>query len=441
MKLIGLDLGTSSICGVLCDDGGKIIRSITRPNDAAPAEPSNLSEHVQDPHRIFAVTSEILDALYTESPRAAGIGLTGQMHGILYLDDEGRPLSPLFSWQDSRADQPFREGLSYAEYLSERTGRRTASGYGLATHFYNLRCHLVPRHAVSIGTIMDYTAMKLIGRTRPVIENSNAASLGLFDVRRGQFDEKALAAAEISTSILPQRVDFGPIGTWRGVPVWSAVGDNQSSFAGVVADRRHTVHVTVGTSAQTTRFSERFTETPNLETRPFPGGGFLLVGAALCGGSAWTVLKNFFEKTLEALGDKIPLEETLYAAMANWAAAAEHSDDFRPCVETTFAGTRTDPKKRGSIRNLTERNFTPQNLAAGFLHGVADELFRFFEQFPDRREVRTLCGSGNALRRIPSLRHAIEQKFHLPLELSECDVEAALGVCRFIESQIKIKQK
>lgn len=55
-------------------------------------------------------------------PDVERIGITGQMHGVLYVDGAGQPVSPLYTWQDGRGSQIYREGESYADYLSQKSG-------------------------------------------------------------------------------------------------------------------------------------------------------------------------------------------------------------------------------------------------------------------------------------------------------------------------------
>lgn len=79
-----------------------------------------------------------------------------------------------------------------------------------------------------------------------------------------------------------------------GVPVLLGIGDNQASFLGSVADRADTVLVNVGTGGQVVGFTGTFHPDPEIETRPFPHGGCLLVSAGLCGGGLCAVLERFF---------------------------------------------------------------------------------------------------------------------------------------------------
>ena len=138
MKLIGLDIGTTSLCGISCDAAtGQIVQTITEQNGTflPAAEPwekqQNAAALVARLHRIAAALAADGDA--------AAVGLTGQMHGIVYLSADGRPVGPLTIWQDGRGDLPYRDGKTYAElfakadaalYQLKTTGRGHFAVYG-----------------------------------------------------------------------------------------------------------------------------------------------------------------------------------------------------------------------------------------------------------------------------------------------------------------------
>ncbi|HIW84311.1 MAG TPA: hypothetical protein H9873_08310, partial [Candidatus Dorea gallistercoris] len=141
MKAVGIDIGTTTICGVLMDgDRGGLLDARTLPNDAAIETGEGKGwEHLQDPERILEKCRRILGEYRELYQDIGSVGVTGQMHGILYVDREGKAVSPLYTWQDRRGDLPCRgPGLpekTYVEDLNEKTGYRTASGFGLATHY------------------------------------------------------------------------------------------------------------------------------------------------------------------------------------------------------------------------------------------------------------------------------------------------------------------
>ena len=423
MKHIGIDIGTSSICGVVYDEASGQVRSVTKENDAAIAGGPAWAFR-QDANRILQVVKELLDELI--EPGVESIGFSGQMHGMLYIDADGKPVSQLYTWQDGSAAQPFGEGKSYAEWLTAQTGYETATGYGLATHFYNQKTVNVPASAAKLCTVMDFATMSLCGKTLPLCEPSNAASLGLFDRQKLNFDGKALAKIGIDTAILPEVRPAGTeVGRYRGIPVYVPIGDNQAAFLGSVEDKATAVHVTIGTSSQISVFTKEYVEVPPLDTRPLPGGGYILVGAALCGGCSLALLKDFYKQVIEDFTGSCIGDAELYEKMS--AAAAAQTDGI--AVRTTFEGTRRDATLRGEVSGIDLRNLTPDRLTTAFLKGICQELKDFYDLLPESiKSGRTaITGSGNALRKNPLLKKILSETFGLPVVLTSHEEEAALG--------------
>jgi hypothetical protein len=81
----------------------------------------------QAPQDIFRTVEEILQRLCELCPEIAAIGLTGQMHGILYLNRSGEAVSPLFTLQDQSGLLPTEDNETIAEHLSRETGYRPAA--------------------------------------------------------------------------------------------------------------------------------------------------------------------------------------------------------------------------------------------------------------------------------------------------------------------------
>lgn len=425
MHYIGIDIGTSSICGVAYNPETGTTDIVSRPNGASVSSCCS-DEKLQDPSAIMACVRSIADELIDAHADAVSIGISGQMHGILYLDIDGNAISPLYTWQDGRGNRQLDSGSSYAEYLTSVSGYPVATGYGLVTHFYNSRNGLVPDNARRLCTIMDYAGMKLTGRRSPLTDYTNGASLGFFDKRSLCFDHEALGRAGIDAAILP---DLAPsatlLGQYRNIPVYSAIGDNQAAFIGSVADRSSAVHVTVGTSSQISVYTPEYVEVATLDTRPLPGGGYILAGAELCGGYSFTILKNFFAETARLICGKDMSDSDIYAAMLS----VPYLADSTLSVETLFDGTRQDPGKRGSVTGISSSNFTPQELICGFARGICDALHAYYRLLPPSlQENKThIVASGNGLRRNHLLRQALEDRFGLPVILSACAEEAALG--------------
>ena len=258
MKTLGIDIGTTTISAVVLEDT-QVLTDITMKNETF-LEPTFVGEKIQDANRILGTALSIVEKMMEEYPDIERIGVTGQMHGILYLDENGDAVSPLYTWQDTRGDFPHKKEAgeeTWAEYLKRKTGYFVASGYGLVTHAYNLGGNLsnkmqdIISRAVTCCTIGDYIAMKLCGLKTPVMDKSNAASIGFFDVEKGCFDSSVLEQIDIKSEFLPKVAENPLLGQYQGkVDVMIAIGDNQASFLGTVEDIEDTLLINMGTGGQ-----------------------------------------------------------------------------------------------------------------------------------------------------------------------------------------------
>lgn len=426
-QAIGLDIGTTTISGVVYDlDNQCVVASKTISNESFMST-ENSWERIQNPDWIIEKAKGLLDELLERCPQVTSIGLTGQMHGILYLDRMGNCISPLYIWQDGRGDLNAGEE-TYAQRAARITGRHAATGYGLITHFYNLEHGLVPEDAKHICTIGDYLGMVLTGREEPRMHSSNAASLGFFEADKGKFAVQSLQRLGIDADILPPVTEnFEKIGSYRGIPVTVAIGDNQASFIGTAGlhVETGTVLVNMGTGGQISVLSDVCFEGEGIEARPLMKGNYLLVGASLCGGRAYAILEKFFRTFAGYLNENAGLQYEVMEKMAQKAM----KENLEMQVNTTFQGTRQNPQQRGSILEISENNFTPEGLTVGVLKGMAQELFHLFLniQAGTGIQVRKLIASGNGLRQNPVLQEIFSELFKAELCMAKCEEEAACG--------------
>ena len=105
MKAAGIDIGTTTISGVVLEkeENGqaKILEAKTVENGCF-IETGNEWERIQYAKEIVERAVNLLDYFLEKYPHVERIGLTGQMHGIVYVDKEGNCVSPLYTWQDVR---------------------------------------------------------------------------------------------------------------------------------------------------------------------------------------------------------------------------------------------------------------------------------------------------------------------------------------------------
>ncbi|MBQ9551881.1 MAG: hypothetical protein IJU96_03875 [Clostridia bacterium] len=434
MNVIGLDIGTTTICGVALDgESGEIRRTVTLPNDSFLA--GKPFEKLQSPERILKKVTALCEELCAAYEPIA-IGVSGQMHGIVYLNAAGEAVSPLYIWQDESADQPCG-GTTYAAELTERTGHKMASGFGGSTYYYHVCNDLVPADAVCFCTIHDYVAMTLAGRTEPLVHASDAASFGLFDLKNRRFDATAIEKSGLNAQLFPRvTASFQVLGSYRGAAVCTAVGDNQASFLGSMKTPEQGVLVNMGTGGQVSFLCPKGTQPAGMELRPLNDDKNIAVGCSLCGGRAFAALAAFFADCCQMITGEEP--RNVYAAMDRALAAQTEplTDELR--VRTTLCGTRDDPSLRGEIQNLGIDNFTPLALMNGFLDGMVEELLTMTKDAGCQASF--LVGSGNGLRKNLPLQQRFSRALNLPMHIPRHREEAAFGAALTALTACGVKQ-
>ncbi|BAS28048.1 sedoheptulokinase [Limnochorda pilosa] len=446
-RYAGLDIGTTSVsCAVVDTAAGQVLRAWSRPHGAELPQ-ALPDEHLQDAHRLLVAARSSLDEALDRYGPFRGIGVTGQMHGILYVDTDGRAISPLYTWLDARASRTSSDGRPYHQVLEQLTGRKVAVGMGAATHFVNLHIGAVPPGARGVCGISEYAAMQLAGTRAPVTDPTLAHGLGLYDPNRGDFDPQAWAKLGEPFLALPEVVAQGRVlGRYEGrIPVCTPLGDNQASFLGSIREPARSALVNIGTSAQISFLNSlmgeeecRFDTTIGLERRPYPDGRVLYVGASLTGGKALERLASLIGEIIRVAGGTVDDPYQIMAAVPS----AVPEPLLR--VDTRLAGSRVDPDVRGSIGNITLQNFTLGHLVHGFCQGIVNELHQFWVgsgvDVTYGQALEYLVGSGHAIRANRILREHMAAAFGKPLLVPIYREEAAVGAALHAAAIVEARQ-
>ena len=422
---VGIDIGTTTISAAVIDVNSKEqIEVFSTPHDSYIGE-KKFSE--QSVSVMIGQAEGLLELIYKKYPGIVCIGITGQMHGIVYLGDDGKALSNLINWQDKRADLPIADGKSSCDMIKQLTGENISTGYGIATHYYNLLNGLVPNGAVKFCSIMDLLAMRLCGLKEPITHVSVAASFGLFDIKNNAFMSEKLDALGICESFLPRVTPLNEIiGNWNGIPISVAIGDNQASFLGSVSDSRESLLVNIGTGSQISAVGCLSDPEEGIELRPLIDGERLICGSALCGGSAYALIEGFFRSYASFIG----MDEGSQYGNINALAEKAYESGERPLsVDTSFCGTRSDPSRRGTIENIDLNGFTPCALILGVIHGMCDELYKLYQKMNVKKTH--IVASGGAVRKNTVLKKVLEDKFAMSVSICSVKEEAATGAALF----------
>ena len=307
---IGIDLGTSAVKLLLVDEGGRILKTVTKEYPLRFPQPG-WSE--QDPadwwkavqHGILQLTEHV------DKSEIRGIGCGGQMHGLVALDENDAVIRPAILWNDGRTAEE-TEWLNTAvgkEKLSKLTANIAFAGF-TAPKLLWLKKH-EPENFARIKKIMlpkDYINYRLTGVH--ACDYSDASGMLLLDVEHRRWSEEMLAICGVTEAQMPKLFEsYEVIGTVRGfvsgalgLPrdcrVVAGAGDNAAAAVGTGVVGEGGCNISLGTSGTIFISSERFGVDPNNALHAFAhaDGGYHLMGCML---SAASCNKWFCEDILK----------------------------------------------------------------------------------------------------------------------------------------------
>ena len=263
MKLLGIDVGTSGTRAVLLDSDGRVLGSATAAHPAFTSpHPGWAEQHPDD--WWAAVCSAILECLArgnTAASEISGVALTGQMHGLVLLDRDGRVLRPSIIWCDQRTEVECSEITEKigAARLIELTANPALTNFTLPKIWW------VQKHEPEVwaraGAILlpkDYIRLRLSGSRATDV--ADASGTLLFDVANRQWSRAMMEASRLNPDLLPTVFESCEIsghvsdegaratGLRAGIPIVTGAGDQAAGAVGAGIVRPGTVSATIGTS-------------------------------------------------------------------------------------------------------------------------------------------------------------------------------------------------
>src|SRR5688572_11603844 len=258
--LLGIDVSTTGVKALLIDANGEIVDSATTSLQLSTPHPLWSEQHPHDWWQA-AVNSIRQVVAKTNPANIAGIGLTGQMHGLVLLDDKGEVLRPAILWNDQRCADECNEIRTRAgkKRLIQISGNDALTGFTAPKIVWvrNHEPHVFDR-ARQVLLPKDYLRYK---RTNEyAMDKADGSGTLLFDLERRDWSNEILKTLDIPAGWLPKTFE-GPEITGRvtraaaeatglkeGTPVVAGGGDQAAQAVGVGAVRPGVMAVTMGTS-------------------------------------------------------------------------------------------------------------------------------------------------------------------------------------------------
>ena len=385
--LVGLDVGTTGVKALAVAPDGEVL---ARQEREYPLAMPHAGWAEQDPEDWRHAAEAALAAL--DVAEVAGIGLTGQMHGLVVLDADERVVRPAMLWNDQRTGAECREieetiGLGR---LIELTGNRALPGF-TAPKLLWLRTH-EPEAFERIAHVLlpkDYVRLALTGERATDV--ADASGTLLFDVAGRRWSDEVLAALDLPSDWLPPALESPERSaeTAAGVPVAAGAGDQQAGALGVGATRPGPVSVVLGTSGVVFATLPELALDPQARAHVFchaVPGAWETMGVMLSAAGALRWFRDALAPGVEY--------NALVAEAARWAPGAEGAL-FLPYL----TGERTphaDPGARAAFTGLSarhDRGALVRAVLEGVAYGLRDSL-EILRSLGCRLESGRVSGGG-----------------------------------------------
>jgi xylulokinase len=261
--VIGIDVGTGGTRAVLVDEKGEVLASATGEHEQFASPRNGWAE--QDPHDWWKACKQALTKLIKENnvsaAEIAAVGLTGQMHGAVLLDEKDEVLRPALIWCDQRTQEECDElnETIGAKRLVELTSNPALTNFTLTKLMWvrkhepeiwkRFRSFLLPK---------DYIRMRMTGVRATDV--SDASGTLLLDVAHRCWSQEMVKATHLDASCLPQLFESPEItgkitasaaletGLAEGTPVVAGAGDQAAGAIGMGIVKAGDVSATIGTS-------------------------------------------------------------------------------------------------------------------------------------------------------------------------------------------------
>lgn len=448
MALLGIDIGTSSTKAILIDESGAVLGV---GSEATPLLTPAPGWTEQDPESWWTATrAAVAQALRAASVAASdvrAVGLSGQMHGSVFLDHESvlargtRPgaIRPALLWNDQRtADQLdlINDLAGGRAAIVQASGNAALTGFQLPKILW-LRKHEPANFAKTAAVLLpkDYIRFRLSGELATDV--GDASGTLLFDVEHRRWHGGLLRTFDLNPALFPRVVESASqagrisraaaeaTGLREGTPIVGGSGDNQCGAVGAGITDPGLALAILGTSGVIYAHAPRFS--PDLPASGPAGRTHAMCSAA--GADAWCVTgvmlsaAGSIQWACDHLFPGVPLATLLEEA---WAAPpGAEGLLFLP----TLQGERCpypDPSARGAFVGLSLRH-TRGHLMRAIIEGVSFSMAHILNIVRSLGvDVRTVrLGGGGA--KSPQWRALLASLFQLPVEVPTTEEGGSYG--------------
>ena len=312
--LMGIDIGTTGVKIILISEKGKLIQSLTEEYPLITPKPGWAEQNPSDwwNATVKCIKNIISKSSVNVKKEITGIGLTGQMHGAVFLDKNNKVIFPAILWCDQRTVEECVEITEKIgkEKVFEITCNPVLTGFQ-APKIIWLRKNK-PECYEKVRKILlpkDYIRFCLTGEFATDV--SDASGTSLFDVNKRKWSKEILGKLDIPEDFLPPSFESTEItgeitksvaeitGLKEGTPVAAGGGDQAAGGVGNGIVEEGLVSVTIGTSGVVFAHSEKVVVDPKRRLHTFchaVPGKWHLMGVMLSAGGSFRWFRDILGK-------------------------------------------------------------------------------------------------------------------------------------------------
>jgi xylulokinase len=443
--LLGIDIGTSGTKTLICDERGAVLATAMAEHAISSLKPG-WSE--QDPldwwDATCKATKAVLKKAKVKPTDIGGIGLSGQMHGSVFLGDGPKPLRPALLWNDQRTSEQCRqieEKAGGREALIELVANPALTGFTAPKILWvrqnEPKVYERTRH---ILLPKDYIRYRMTGEY--ATEVSDASGMLLLDVVNRTWSDKLLGLLDIDKALLARLYESPEVtgtlhaegaralGLRPGIAVVGGAGDQAAGAVGNGIVSPGIVSATLGTSGVVFAHSDHPTRDPKGRVHTMchaVPGKWCVFGCMLSAGGSFQWLRNQLGAEETALAKKRNVDPyELLIAHAQQAPLGSEGLFFLPYL-TGERCPHPDPNARGGWIGLTARttrDMLIRSVLEGVTFGMRDALEIMRHMGIPATQVRASGGGA----RSDFWRHMQADVYNVPLVLTNAMEGPAYGV-------------
>jgi len=417
MKALGIDIGSSSIKGAVLDLSSlTVMTPVARPFPS-PIEGLPTGWVEIDPIAVVHAVDDVLSSLIEQAPDATWLGFSGQMAGLILLDDQARPLTNYVSWQDQRSTETSGDGKSLLDRIRDTwkdaglladLGNELQAGSTTTLLAWHREANQLPRHAIP-ANIADFVIAYRVGHPIPMHATH---VIGMLDLSHGGWHHQAFEQLGLRDFAFPELSQTEScVGEWKHsgktLRVFGSYGDQQCALRGAGLQRDE-LSLNISTGSQVSRRTTSF-QPGQYQSRKYFFGDTLDTVTHLPAGRSLNVLVDLLTELAHAQG--IVLEHP-WDTINSLVDALEDTD-----LEIDLAFFQGPLGNRGRIGNISTGNLSVGTLFLAAFRAMADNYLRIAERFSPMDWTGVVL-SGGLTQKVPRLRSLLKDRFAVPLRES-----------------------